>query len=390
MTTLERTAAVWGAVSGMVVPSHLADATRARHGLPVNEEIPDADGPSLVINGRCPLWSSTSPPSIGQSRLDEQTGDLIVATLRPEDARRFVRGEKIDEFPDLTQRSSNRWLTRPWHFRTVRDEAIAFDLCLMLCERLGLTPERLRETPPRFVLAPSAKAHPSTIFDTDLGPILIDDHAIIRPGAIICGPAYIGPHSTVLDRCLIKPNTAIGPHCKVAGEVGGTIFQGYSNKAHDGHLGDSYIGEWVNLGAGTTNSNLLNTYGEVIARPFQGGSLSPKATPGRAPSAAFGESGPPERTGEQFLGAIIGDHAKFAICTRIMTGAIVGTGTMWAASAPVTGTIPPFSWATDAGTKRYNLNKFIEVATAAMARRKVTPSAAYLARIAALHAASGG
>jgi UDP-N-acetylglucosamine diphosphorylase/glucosamine-1-phosphate N-acetyltransferase len=205
--------------------------------------------------------------------------------------------------------------------------------------------------------------------DATLGHIVIDDDAVVRPGAIICGPAYIGPHSHVLDRCLIKPNTVIGPHCKVAGEIGGTIFQGFANKAHDGHLGDSYIGEWANLGAGTTNSNLLNTYGEVIAKAF----------------GPDGKPGSNERTGEQFLGAIIGDHGKFAICTRIMTGAIVGTGTMWAATAPVTGTVPRFSWVTDAGVKPFAMAKFIEVARAVMGRRKVAMSAAYIARLTELH-----
>ncbi|MFT3685650.1 MAG: hypothetical protein QM783_12110 [Phycisphaerales bacterium] len=80
------------------------------------------------------------------------------------------------------------------------------------------------------------------------------------------GPAYIGSHSTVIERTLVKAHSSIGPWCKVAGEVGGVVFQGFANKAHDGHLGDAFVGEWSNLGAGTTNSNLLNTYGEVTMR----------------------------------------------------------------------------------------------------------------------------
>ena len=100
----------------------------------------------------------------------------------------------------------------------------------------------------------------------DTKRIVIADHAVIRPGATIIGPAYIGEHATVLERALIKAHTAVGPWCKVSGEVGGSIFQAYSNKGHEGHLGDSYVGEWVNLGAATTNSNLLNTYSEVVAK----------------------------------------------------------------------------------------------------------------------------
>jgi bifunctional N-acetylglucosamine-1-phosphate-uridyltransferase/glucosamine-1-phosphate-acetyltransferase GlmU-like protein len=170
----------------------------------------------------------------------------------------------------------------------------------------------------------------------------------------------------VLERATIRPNTVIGPYCKVAGEVSGVIFQGFSNKAHDGFLGDSWLGEWVNLGAGTTNSNLLNTYGEVIALGSPGGSY--------------------ERTGEQFLGAIIGDHVKTAICTRIMTGAVIHTGAMLAQTAAVTGCVGPFAWCTDEGVKQYRPAKFIEVAKAAMARRGVVPSAGYLSTVSELAA----
>jgi UDP-N-acetylglucosamine diphosphorylase / glucose-1-phosphate thymidylyltransferase / UDP-N-acetylgalactosamine diphosphorylase / glucosamine-1-phosphate N-acetyltransferase / galactosamine-1-phosphate N-acetyltransferase len=180
----------------------------------------------------------------------------------------------------------------------------------------------------------------------------------------------------VLERSLVKSNTALGPWCKVAGEVGGTIFQGFANKAHDGHLGDSYIGEWVNLGAGTTNSNLLNTYGEVVAKQSPRGSN--------------------ERTGETFLGCVLGDHVKTAICTRIMTGAIVHTGTMWAATAAISGCVPGFSWVTDSSPppsgageqwKPFRFDKFMEVARAAMGRRKIVPSEATVAALLALQKA---
>jgi hypothetical protein len=154
----------------------------------------------------------------------------------------------------------------------------------------------------------------------------------------------------------------------VNGEVGGCIFQGFANKAHDGYLGDSWVGEWCNLGAGTTTSNLLNTYGETIA----------KALP----------SSRNERTGEVFLGTIFGDHTKTAICTRLMTASVLHTGSMFATTAAVSGTVPAFSWATDAGTSAFRLDKFVDVMRTAMARRKVQPSEAYLQTLAALHASS--
>ena len=118
----------------------------------------------------------------------------------------------------------------------------------------------------------------------------------------------------MIDNAIIKPNTVIGPQCKVGGEVGATIFQGSANKAHEGHLGDSWVGKWVNLGAATVNSNLLNTYDEVTMRLDADDSR--------------------HRTGRQFMGALIGDHVKTAIGTRLMTGTVLGTGAMIATSTP--------------------------------------------------------
>ncbi|MEL7484590.1 MAG: glucose-1-phosphate thymidylyltransferase, partial [Planctomycetota bacterium] len=158
--------------------------------------------------------------------------------------------------------------------------------------------------------------------------------------------------------------------CKIAGEVGGTIFQGFSNKAHEGHLGDSWVGEWVNFGAGTNNSNLLNTYGEVLARATVGG--------------------PSERTGQTFIGAIIGDHVKFAISTRIMTGSVIHTGAMWASGAPVSEVIGPFTWATDRGETAFRLSRFLETAKTVMDRRGMEPGDEYLARLSVLHERASG
>jgi UDP-N-acetylglucosamine diphosphorylase/glucosamine-1-phosphate N-acetyltransferase len=221
-----------------------------------------------------------------------------------------------------------------------------------------------------LTLDPTSLVYPGVTFDLEQGPVVIGERATVRPGASIAGPAYVGPHATVMDRALIKPHTAIGPWCKVAGEVGGTILQGYSNKAHDGHLGDSWIGEWVNLGAGTTNSNLLNTYAEVIARGQPGASN--------------------ERTGLQFLGAIIGDHVKTAICTRLMTGCVLHTGSMFAETRPVSGCVAGFTWATDEGRKVYRFEKFMEVARAMMARRKVEASGVYEACLKGLQSSPSG
>jgi len=220
------------------------------------------------------------------------------------------------------------------------------------------------------VIDPTANVYPSVVLNAEAGAIYIGPGATIRPHAVLSGPCAVMEHSTVMEHAHIKANTAIGPFCKVGGEIGGTIFQGYANKAHEGHLGDSWIGEWVNLGAGTTNSNLLNTYTPVIAQ----------AEPG----------GPRERTGETFLGAIIGDHVKTAISTRIMTGAILHAGSMFARTEPLSATIGPFTWATDRGVQPFRFDKFMEIARTMMARRHVTPTDSMVRVLQGLHQEAAG
>ncbi|MCH7934089.1 MAG: hypothetical protein IIC36_08890, partial [Gemmatimonadetes bacterium] len=161
--------------------------------------------------------------------------------------------------------------SKPWHVRALRDEAIVRDLD-------SLTGQSSGSAEGSFCAAidPAATVHASAVLETDKGHIVIARGAIVRPFATIIGPVYVGPDSIVAENAVIRANTAIGPVCKVGGEVSGVIFQGYSNKGHAGFLGDSWVGEWVNLGAGTTNSNLLNTYGEVAARTTPTGCRAPK------------------------------------------------------------------------------------------------------------------
>lgn len=350
-------------LAALRVPEPLAAITRQRHPeLPVNA--PGQEPPeSLLVNGR---WADAAvDEALEQVGRDDalrgQSGALLAAWAEPRAAQRLITGD-LDglvvhdvEAEDIATCA----MTRPWHVRARRDLLLRFDLELLLREAGAGRKDVL--------VARDARVHPSAVLDSEGGPIVIEGGAQVRPGAVTLGPAYVGPGSVVAERAIIRAGTAIGPVCKVGGEVGGTIFQGYSNKAHDGYLGDSYIGEWVNLGAGTTNSNLLNTYGEVVA---------------------WTASGRAERTGETFYGCTLGDHVKMAICTRIMTGAIVGTGTMWASSMPVTQAVAPFRWVTDAGNRPYRFEKFMEACRAMMRRRDVAPTEEYEGRLRELHGAA--
>jgi len=375
LTTLERLRLALDLdVLALRTPEPLAQLTRERHpGMTVNSWPEKAGtGGVLLINGRCPIsYEPIANLEVGQSVVEESSGDVIAAMVSADAAKSFMESGVLPQgaAAPAAKIPGVAMLSRPWHVRTFRDDSIASDL-----ELLG--DAEIPEVPPGvtifgehgLTIDPSAKIYPGVIIDLEHGPVAIGQDVTIRPGATLIGPCAFLPHCTVLDKALIKGNTAIGPHCKVAGEVGGTIFQGFSNKAHDGHLGDSYIGEWSNLGAGTTNSNLLNTYGEVIS----------VAAPGMSN----------EKTGQQFLGAIIGDHVKTAICTRIMTGAVLHSGSMFAQTAAVSGCVAGFQWSTDAGRKPFRFDKFLEVAKAAMKRRKLEPTHAMICRLSELHASA--
>ncbi|MGQ0629121.1 MAG: putative sugar nucleotidyl transferase [Phycisphaerales bacterium] len=375
--TRERLARALGvSFAGCFVPARLEDVAREMAGLGRVNDTGMIGGDTLFVNCRCVLpHRAISALGPGEWLVEEGSGDVVAARLDGAAGRAFVeRGFTAPAGAGGTARSiaAPALLSRPWHVRTFRDRALDLDLQHMEDDReRGVRPPHsVHFGVSLLTVHPTAKIYPGVVLDCEAGPIVIDEGVTVRPGVSLVGPCYLGPNVTILDRAIIKAHTAVGPWCTLAGEVGGTIFQGFANKAHDGHLGDSWVGEWANLGAGTTNSNLLNTYGEVVGR------ADPK--------------GSNERTGLQFLGCVIGDHVKTAICTRIMTGAVVHTGAMWAAGRAVGGCIAPFAWVTDEGEKRYRLEKFLEIARTVMGRRKVQLSAALSAAISDLHAGTAG
>lgn len=174
--------------------------------------------------------------------------------------------------------------------------------------------------------------------------------ARIGPQTHIAGPAYIGPGTIVNPRCHIHGGTTIGPLCKVGGEIDACIIAGYSNKQHDGFLGHSYVGSWVNLGAGTVNSDLKNTYGSVRV-PVNGREVD---------------------TGLTFFGSVIGDHVKLGIGQTLATGASIGFAAMAACSRMLPKFVPSFSWLTDAGRAEGDPERLLATARRAMQRRDVT------------------
>jgi UDP-N-acetylglucosamine diphosphorylase/glucosamine-1-phosphate N-acetyltransferase len=196
-----------------------------------------------------------------------------------------------------------------------------------------------------------SKVRPGAVLDAESGPIWIGDNATISPNAVITGPCFIGDACTILPGACIRHACSIGTGCKVGGELETTIFHGYSNKQHDGFLGHSYVGEWVNLGADTVGSDLKNTYGPVSVP------INNKAVD----------------SGMMFVGAFIGDHTKTAICTKLQTGCVIGFACNIVAAAFVPKFVPSFSWVTESGGITSNdADKALAVARTVVARRNRT------------------
>jgi len=371
LTTLERLAVVSGAIlkselSAVWARPEVAALTAERFDLPVNERaVIDRNEDTILLNGRCvlpPDELATLAPN--EALVEAASGEVIAARLGA-GLRGFVESGTLPAGVKSREALEPCLLHRSWDAVRYRDGALDLDLAILCRAESQDLPQgviAIGDNPIR--ISPEATVYPTVVLDAEHGPIVIDDNAVVRPGATVIGPAFIGPGSTVLDKALIKAHCAIGPVCKIAGELGGTITQAFTNKAHDGHIGDSWLGEWVNLGAGTTNSNLLNTYTEVVTTAEPGGVR--------------------ERTGLQFLGSIIGDHTKTAIMTRLMTGAVIGTGCMIATTKSPPNPLGRFEWVTDERRQPFRFQKFMETARAAMARRKVEPSGAYEARLRAL------
>ena len=202
---------------------------------------------------------------------------------------------------------------------------------------------------PNIYVGKGARVRPAAILDTENGPIYIDEDAIILPNATIIGPAYIGRGSVIKSGARIGGGTSIGEVCKVGGEVEDSIIHSYSNKQHDGFLGHSYLGQWVNLGANTNVSDLKNNYHPI--KMYVNGEWVD--------------------TESIFMGTVFGDHAKTGINTMLNTGTVVGIFSNVFGSGFPPKYIPPFSWGGADKLEEYDPDKALDTARVVMSRRNV-------------------
>lgn len=198
------------------------------------------------------------------------------------------------------------------------------------------------------------------VLDASSGPIILGDNVTIQPGAVLMGPVVLGEGTLVKAGAKLHGPVVTGPRCKLGGEVAESLFLGYSNKQHDGFLGHSIVGEWVNLGANTNNSDLKNNY-STVSVTIDGETID---------------------TGETFFGSLIGDHVKTAINVQLNTGTVIGVGTnLFGAGFPPK-TIGAFRWGGPEDFDYYEFDKFVETARVVMQRRErtLTPSMITLLR----------
>ena len=251
----------------------------------------------------------------------------------------------------ITQSLNGWWLDASWdvirHLAPMLSNDIPALASKRRCERLPTESPLISVSGAHPVwLEEGASVENFTVFDTTSGPVFLSRGSVVHSFTRVVGPCFVGEDSTVTaDRI---SGCSIGNVCRVHGEISSSVLIGHSNKGHDGFIGNSILGRWVNLGAGTITSNLKNTYGTV----------------------AFSTPTGLRDTGMQFLGTMFGDHVKTGIGLRLTTGCLIGAGSSVTGSMPPK-TVSPFSWGSEFPYSVFELNKFLETAERMMSRRHV-------------------
>lgn len=262
----------------------------------------------------------------------------------------IIASNDVSENPNLVEYENDISMIQfPWDLFLLNDQEIRADFELLT---KGKTSQKLSDDNKlignQLFIEKGAKINCS-ILNTSTGPIYIGKNAEVMEGAMIRGPFALGENSQVKMGAKIYGATTFGPGCKVGGEITNSIFFANSNKAHDGYLGNSIIGEWCNLGADTNSSNLKNNYTKVdIYNYTEKKSID---------------------TGQQFLGLIMGDHSKAGINTMFNTGTVVGVSANIVGAGFPNKHIPSFSWSISEKLRGYDIEKAIETIKIVYGRR---------------------
>jgi UDP-N-acetylglucosamine diphosphorylase/glucosamine-1-phosphate N-acetyltransferase len=339
-------------VSGLWTRDWIADVAAMRFQTPVNKPIPAG---AVLVNCR---WLLTGPVDFRPGPFVAMAGDRIAyiscdarlaEALSPavlqdaEAARRILTGAPRDEI-------EAEFITYPWDLVLANERMLKNHWTGDDRSMAGKVSSSAYLIDADYIhVGERTEIRPTAVLDASRGPVYISSDVLVDVHTIIEGPAYIGPGTVVKPHSHVRPGTTLGPFCKVSGEVSQSILSGYSNKQHYGFLGNAYVGSWVNLGAGTTNSNLKNTYSPVTVQ-LGGRTIA---------------------TQEIFLGCTIGDLARLGIGQLVPTGAVIGFGTMVATGGFSPRFVPSLGWVTAGEPCRTEVGKLIETARTMMARRKI-------------------
>lgn len=256
----------------------------------------------------------------------------------------------VGDFIKYESHAKAMCVENPWDIFSKNGEAINADFELLTASRKSLALSATNQVigVENIFVEEGAKVE-CAILNASTGPIYIGKDAEIMEGSIIRGPFALCEHSTLKLATKIYGPSTIGPHCKVGGEINNSVIFGYSNKAHDGFLGNSVLGEWCNIGADTNNSNLKNNYAEVKLWNYE--------------KECF------VNTGLTFCGLIMGDHSKCGINTMFNTGTVVGVNANIFGAGFPPNFIPSFSWGGSTGFTTYKIKEAIAVAARVFERR---------------------
>ncbi len=284
---------------------------------------------------------------------------LFLKNLSSEFAEYFVNNELINLYDDIFQNfekielSETNQINYIWDAVFLNGNQINEDFNLFVGLNSYFTSDYRCVSalePENILIGKNVKISPSVVLDASDGKIIICDNVKIMPQSTIIGPCYIGENSIIKIGAKIYPDNSIGKWCKVGGELENTIIHSYSNKQHEGFLGHSYIGEWVNFGADTNNSDLKNTYSSISMR---------------LPNKDID-------TGRIFLGLVCGDHTKTGINSMFTTGTVAGVCGILVKEWFLPNYINSFSWGGKQNSPIYKFEKAIETARLVMQRRNKT------------------
>ena len=358
-TVLERIERALGRrASSLYVPEYLADLVREKHpGVSVNKPV---DEKCVVVN------SLISPRTelhneIGKSKSETDTvfvdaaSDPVYANLERFDTDGFGKNRKIR--PLRRELSNHALIKYPWELVTYNSQAIIqdFDETKPILSTL----KRIETRGTKIAISDSVDLERHVTLDSRSGPIILDDDVEVQSFSRIEGPCYVGKRTKVKS-ALLREGTAIGHECRVSGEIEESIVASYTNKNHEGFIGHSYIGSWVNLGAMTTNSDLKNTYGTI--KVMVGNNIID--------------------TGSMKVGIFLGDMCKTSIGTLLFSGKSFGISSQLFGT--VTENVPSFTFyarSLGAESKELDLESAAETQKRMMQRRSVQVSEAYLSML---------